>query len=162
MVFRRLAKIAILALTFGVLMVGFQALTVKADVPNVVSVAHRNVGSATWLDITVRHGGPSSIHYVSSVRLEINGTAQNLALTPQSTETFVVSYNLGPSSNKYSVRALADCNLHGDSAWSGVVVVPEFSFYAMVLFLVLTTLAIVFGKKAQSLRRSTRSILRSR
>lgn len=142
----------ILALLFNILLASVQVLTARADVPDIVSIVSRNVGTVTWLNITVRHGGLiSSIHYISSVQLEINGTAQNLAQSPQSSEIFTVSYSLGSTSNKYSVRARALCNLHGYSAWSSVVVVPEFSFFAMVLFLLLATLAIVVYKKTTSL-----------
>jgi hypothetical protein len=159
MVLGKPAKIWVVALLLGALLVGFQAPAAKADVPNVVSLAYRNVGSVTWLDMAVRHGGAiSSFHYVSSVQLEINGTSQNLPQTPQSAETFTVSFNLGSSSNKYSVRARALCNLHDYSAWSSPIVVPEFSVFAMILFIALLTSVIAAGKKTVNSHKSIRNL----
>lgn len=132
----------------------FQTLTVEALVPTITTVSYHDVGSTTWADITVFHdGSPTPIgagHYVSNIRLDINGTVQNLAQSPQSSETFTVQYSLGPNSNKYSIRAQALCNQHGYGAYSNIVVVPEFSFLAAALFLVFTTTTILVGRKIHS------------
>jgi len=159
--FRKFVKVGILALLLCSVLASVQVLTVKADVPDIVSVVSRNLGSVTWLDITVRHGAFSSLHYVTRVELEINGTTQNLVQSSQSTETFTVSYSLGSTSNTYSVRARALCNIHGYSAYSNSMTVPEFSLLAGVTFLIFATIAVVFSKKTLSRRASTRDHLKS-
>ena len=110
-------------------------MTAEALVPNIVSISYHDVGSITWVDITVNHAPPPAIgpsHYVSNILLEVNGTIQDLPQSPQSTETFIVSHSLGSNSNKYSVRALALCNQHGYSNFSGLVVIPEFRWKRLV------------------------------
>ena len=161
MIGAKFVTVGILALLLYSVLGGIQMLTVKADIPNIVSVVPRNVGSVAWLDITVRHGGFTSVHYITRVELEINGTTQNLAQSPQSTEIFTVSYDLGSTSNTYSVRARAFCNMHGYSAYSSLATIPEFSLFAGVTFLIFATIAIVFSKKTLSRRASTRDHLKS-
>ena len=161
MSFRKFVKVGILALLLCSVLAGVQVLTVKADVPDIVSVVSRNVGPVTWLDITIRHGGFGSGHYISRVELEINGTTQNLAQSPQSTEIFTVSYSLGSTSNTYSVRARALCTIHGYGAYSSLATIPEFSLLAGVTFLIFATIAVVFSKKTLSRRASTRDHLKS-
>jgi hypothetical protein len=127
-----------------------QTLTAKALVPSIVSVTSRDVGSTTWVDVVVFHQSPPTIgpsHYVSNIELEINGTVQDLAQSPQTTETFTVQVSLGPKTNTYLVRARAFCIVHGYSAWSSVISVPEFSLPAFILLMVLGTGLTYAGKK---------------
>lgn len=141
-------NVALLLLLGTAMFMGVQSLTAEALVPSIVSVSFHDVGSTTILDVTVNHTPPPAIgpdHYVSNIQIEINGTAQDIAQTPQSTETFSVQYNLGPNSNTYSVRARALCIVHGYSAWSNIVTVPESS--TIVLFIALVTLTVVVAKK---------------
>jgi hypothetical protein len=129
--------------------VGVRVLTVEALVPSIVSVEHYDVGSVTWLDVTMHHTPPPALglsHYVSNVQLEINGSVQDLPQSPQSTETFSVQYSLGPNSDTYSVRARASCIVHGYSEWSNIVTVPEVSLLTVVLLLALITVTGVFAK----------------
>jgi hypothetical protein len=156
---RLLFLIATVTMLLGTcVFVSVQVLTAKGLVPSIVSVDYYDVGSVTWANITVHHTPPPALgasHYVSNIQLEINGTVQNLAQSPQSTETFSVQYSLGPNSDKYSVRARALCTVHGYSEWSNTVIVPEFSLLTAVLFIALTIIASVIAKNTFGQRRST-------
>lgn len=147
-------KVGILALLLCSMLASVQVFTVNADIPNIVSVVSRNVGSVAWLDITVRHGGFTSTHFITRVEVEINGTTQNLVQSSQSAEIFTVSYNLGSTSNTYSVRSRAFCNVHGYSAYSDLATIPEFSLIVGALFLALVTFLIVIAKKTYGRRLS--------
>jgi len=151
--------VAFLPLLGAVVFVSFQVPTVEALVPSIVSVNSHDVGSTTWLDITVSHQPPPTIgagHYVSVVQLEINGTTVNLTQDPQSTVTFTVQYSLGPNTDTYSVRARALCNVHGYSALSNPVMVPE--SITVILFIVLATVAVVIAKKTMGRRATTKML----
>lgn len=137
-------------LLFAAMFLCAQMIAVKALVPNIVSLSYRDVGATTWLDITISHQPPPDIgagHYVTVIQLEINGTTVNLNQTPQSTVTFTVEYSLGSSTNTYSVSARALCNVHGYSAWSNQVVVPESTTVLVVILL--TTFAAVLALKCR-------------
>jgi desulfoferrodoxin (superoxide reductase-like protein) len=137
--------------------VSVQVPTVEALVPSIESVSFHDEGSTTVLNITVFHAGsPTPIgsgHYVSNIQLEINGTVIDLPQSPQSTETFTVRYSLGSNTDTYTVRARALCNLHGYSAQSGIVTVPE--SMSIVLFIALTTFTVIVTKKTLSRRANT-------
>jgi hypothetical protein len=138
--------------------VSVQILSVKALVPNIVSVESYDVGSVTWVNITIRHTPPPAIgpsHYVSNVQVEVNGVVEDLSQSPQSTETFSVQYSLGPNSETYSVRARAYCIVHGYSAWSNIATVPEISLLTVVLLIALATTSIVIAKPILSRRKNT-------
>ena len=81
---------------------------------------------------------------------------QDLPQSPQSTETFSVQYSLGSNANSYSVRARAYCNLHGYGDWSSLSLVPEYSLPAVVLFIALATVAVVFAERTLDRRLSPR------
>lgn len=124
-------------------------LRVEALVPSIVDVESYDVGSVTWLNITIHHTPPPAIgpsHYVSNVQVEVNGVVEDLSQSPQSTETFSVQYSLGPNGDTYSVRARAYCIVHGYSAWSNMVTVPEISLLTVVLLIALATTSIVIAK----------------
>lgn len=165
MSFRKYVKVGVLALLLGaVVFVSVQVLTVEALVPSIVSVDFYSVGSETWVNITVNHSPPPALgsgHYVSVVQLEINGTVQDLTQTPQNTNTFVVQHSLGPPSDFYVVRARALCNVHGYSAWSNQVTIPEYSLPAVALFITFATITVVIAKKTLGRRTSTRDCLKS-
>lgn len=148
--------VAVPLLLGTVLFVSVQVPTVEALIPSIVSVSSYDVGSTTWLEVVVSHQPPPPIgasHYVSVVQLEINGTTVDLTQEPQSTETFTVQYSLGPNTDSYLVSARALCNIHGYSASSNPVMVPE--SITVVLFIVSTTVAVVVAKKTLGRREST-------
>ena len=139
--------------------VSAQVLKTEALVPSIVSVTSYVVGSTRWVNVTVNHTPPPAIgasHYVSNIQLEINGTAQDLAQSPQTTETFSVQYSLGANSNTYSVRARALCIVHGYSSFSGTVTVPEFPPFAAMVFLLLAAIAVVVFRKSLGSRTKVR------
>lgn len=132
-------------LILGILVfVNVKVMNVEALVPSIVGVESYDVGSVTWLNITIHHTPPPALgpsHYVSNVQVEVNGVVEDLSQSPQSTETFSVQYSLGPNSDTYSVRARAYCIVHGYSAWSNMVTVPEISLLTVVLLVALGTVA---------------------
>ena len=136
--------------------VSVQVLRVEALVPSIVSIDSYDVGSVTWLNITVNHTPPPALgpsHYVAKVQVEVNGVSEDLSQSPQSTETFSVQYSLGPNTDTYSVRARAYCIVHGYSAWSNIETVPEISLLTVVLLIALATTTTVITKTV--LRRHT-------
>jgi hypothetical protein len=137
-----------------------QVRIAEALVPSIVSVSSHDVGPTTMLDVVVNHQPPPAIgssHYVSTVQLQINGTTVDLPQTPQSTETFTVHYSLGSNSNSYSVVARAFCIVHGYSAFSSAVAVPEST--NLILVMALTAVTVVIAAKTLG-RRASAGVLR--
>lgn len=73
----------------------FQIQPVLADVLSVLGIEPWTSGTDTVLNITVRHSFPTSSHYVNKVEVETDENVIGVDLTPQSTVTFVVQYNMG-------------------------------------------------------------------
>lgn len=144
-------KIGLFILLLGtVIFLNLGVLKVEALVPSIMSVNSYDVNSQTWLNITISHTPPPQIglgHYVSIVQVEVNGTEHELTQSPQSTIVFSVQYNIGPNTNSYTVRTRALCNLHGYSAKSDPVAVPEFSSIFLPLFLLFVTVLVASVKK---------------
>lgn len=158
----RLQKNSILLLLpfASLMLLSFQIQYAFALTPGVVSVAHwtRVSDNHAILNITITHvGSPIPIgpsHYVSVVEIDyLNGTIIDLNQpTPQSTQTFVVQYDMEVLSETVSVRARAFCNYpgHGWSSWSNTVIVPEYSFFSLILvfafvIVLVVTLKFKFG-----------------
>ena len=160
---RQLFLISVATLLFGTLVVlGVQVLMVEALVPSIVSVEYYDVGSVTWLNVTVHHTPPPALgssHYVSNVQVEVNGVVEDLSQSPQSAETFSVQYSLGSNTDTYSVRARAFCTVHGYSAWSNTITIPEISFLTVVLLITLATVIVGVAKKTLG-QRANNSTLR--
>jgi len=106
---------------------------VLADVPSVLSVDPWTDGTETILNITVRHFGPTSSHYIDIIQVDIEGTVENVNLDPQSTNPFVMQYSMGDVSSEPSVRVRTHCNLHGWGIWTEPQVIPEFPSMLLVL-----------------------------
>ncbi len=124
----------------------FQIKLVLADVPNVESVEPWTSGTDTILNITVRHSSPTTSHYVNKVEVDVDGSIQNIDLpsTPiQSAPTFVVQFNMGELTTTPTVKAKANCNLHGPGDWSNPVEVPEFSPIHLLLVLAIVSSAVL-------------------
>jgi desulfoferrodoxin (superoxide reductase-like protein) len=119
---------------------GLQTQRAEALIPSIVSIVPWTSGTDTWLNITINHvGSPYPIgpsHYVSIVELNISGTIHDLPQNPQSTETFIVQYDMGTISSPVTVRARAYCNIHGWGAWSNAITVPEYTISWLTSFLV--------------------------
>ena len=130
----------------------FQINPILADVPTVESVEPWASGTDTILNITIRHGFPSSDHYVFETEVDIDGTVHLIELEPQSTTTFIVQYNMSELVGTPTVRVRADCNLHGWSGWSEPVVVPEFSTISLLLILAIVSMAVLLRKSRAQAR----------
>jgi desulfoferrodoxin (superoxide reductase-like protein) len=91
---------------------------VLADVPSVLEATMLEEDGALVLSLEVRHNSPSSMHYVDTVEVVIDGgTAKTYDLAPQSSTTF--SENIALEVSEASeVEVRVNCNLHG---WSSVV-----------------------------------------
>jgi hypothetical protein len=145
-------KISLLVLLFFVslMFIGLQTQPANALVPVVESVTPWTSGTLTILNITITHVGSPPIgpsHYISSVEVDVNGTLNTLPQSiPQSTTTFLVQYDMGVISGTLSVQARAFCIVHGYSSWSNTVIVPEFSFFPLVMFFAFATLLVMFLK----------------
>jgi len=123
---------------------GFQVHIVLADVPSVLSIEPWTSGTDTILNITVRHSSPTSSHYVNKVEVDVDGDVHDIDLTPQSTVTFVVQYNMGELADSPTVRARAHCTIHGWSSWSNSDQVPDSSLIPLLPILaIVSVLAIV-------------------
>ena len=135
----------------------FQMNPVLADIPEVTNIETYTVGVDTFLNITVEHASPTSSHYVDLVEVEIvdEGTAiEDVALGPQSTETFFVQYNLGAVDEYYepTCRARASCTSHGEGSWSSALYIPEFSTLTLLLILAIVSIAVLlFRANARAL-----------
>jgi desulfoferrodoxin (superoxide reductase-like protein) len=147
-----------------------QTQRAEALIPNIVSVVPWTSGTDAWLNITINHvGSPIPIgpdHYVSIVELNINGTIHDLNQNPQSTETFIVQYDMGTISSPVTVRARAYCNIHGWGAWSNAITVPEYTLPWLTLLLVASCLLVVamkfkLGVSSRQRRSSVNGQLRS-
>ncbi|UCD26631.1 MAG: hypothetical protein JSV75_00370 [Candidatus Bathyarchaeota archaeon] len=134
-----------LVLALGVL-VAFQINLVLADIPDVTSIEPWTSGTDTILNITVRHASPTPTHYVDAVEVDIDGTVEAVFLGPQSTETFLVQYNMGEVTDTPPVQARAFCTWHGWSVWSQPVVVPEFLALSLLLILVIVSIAVLLAR----------------
>jgi len=96
--------------------------SVYADVPMVNSVKPwtRSSDSHTVLNITVTHRDYYTGHYVDWVQVDVNGTVDNVDLSPPQPINlpFLVQYDMGIVSGTSTIRARAHCTLHGSSAWA--------------------------------------------
>jgi len=117
---------------------------VYADVPSILSVEPWTSGTETILNITVRHLGPTSNHYINTVQVEIDGVVNDLNLDPQTTDPFTVQYNMGELNSEPSIRVRAHCIVHGYGSWSTPETIPEFGSISLILiFVVLSVLTIL-------------------
>jgi desulfoferrodoxin (superoxide reductase-like protein) len=121
---------------------------VFADVPGVLSVDPWTDGTETILNITVKHFGPTSSHYIDTIQVDIDGTVENVNLDPQSTNPFVMQYSMGDVSSEPSVRVRAHCNLHGWGSWTEPQVIPEFpSTLLMLVILGVFAVTLIFYRR---------------
>ena len=92
------------------------ASIVFADVPTVTDLQVESSTDENTLTITVRHSGPSSIHYVDKIEVKIGDDVDLFELEPQDAVTFTEEIEV--SGVIFEVRAY--CTLHGWSAWREV------------------------------------------
>jgi len=133
------------------LVAAFDVDTALADVPIVdgIVVWTRSSDNHTILNITLTHHNYFTGHYVNWIKVNVSGIISTMDLSePQSDSTFIVQYDLGLVSDTPTAQAMVNCNIHGSSAWSKTVTVPEFSIaYAMLLLIVLTSVMFLVQKR---------------
>lgn len=110
----------------------------KANIPG-APLVQSSYPSNGRIRVTITHSNPSSIHYVDLVEVNIDGQVKTFALQPQTNNTFTVELNLGPIQGMPQVMARAHCTIHGWSAWSYKISIPEFPTTAITLFAALAT-----------------------
>jgi hypothetical protein len=134
----------------------FQVNHVRADIPHDTTIQSwipPSPGTHLFLNITITHdtGAPTSSHYVDVAQVNISGLVHDIPLSPQSTVTFVVQYDMGEVSGTPTVQARARCNTHGWSDWSTPQAVPEFPLITPFPLLAVATIAALFLRsKARS------------
>ena len=89
---------------------------VLADVPSVTDIQVESTTERNSVNITVRHNGPTSNHYVSRIEVRIGEDVEVFELDPQDAVTFTEEYEV--TGEVVEVRAY--CNLHGWSSWKEV------------------------------------------
>lgn len=90
---------------------------VYADVPSVLEITMEEAGGDTFIVIEVRHGSPTSSHYVDVIEVEVDGEVERLDdLGPQASARFEERYAVDPDAE---IRVRAHCNVHGWSQWAG-------------------------------------------
>lgn len=119
---------------------------VLADVPDVLSVEPWTSGTETVLNITVRHSAPTGSHYIDIVQVDVDGEVEDINLESQSTNPFIVQYNMGEVVGEPSVQVRAHCTLHGWGSWSESLVIPEFSSIIVLVILAVLTLTTIYFK----------------
>lgn len=88
-----------------------------ADVPSVLEITRVEEGGDTFLVIEVRHGSPTSSHYVDVIEVEVDGMVERLDdLGPQASARFEVRYAVDPDAK---IRVRAHCIVHGWGLWAG-------------------------------------------
>jgi len=96
--------------------------TAFANVPVVNSIKPwtRASDNHVVLNITITHLDYTTGHYVNWAEVDIDGTIDTVNLSPPQplNQPFVVEYDMVVVSSKPSVRARANCNIHGPSGWS--------------------------------------------
>ena len=120
---------------------------VYADVPSILNIEPWKNGTETILNITIRHTAPSSGHYIDLIQIDTDGIVNDLILDPQTSNPFIVNYNLGELSGEPSVKVRAHCNLHGWGGWSSSQIIPEFSSLIIISLFLTATLLIMLTRK---------------
>lgn len=124
-----------------------------AIVPTVQKVVPFNVGSSTYLNITVHHTpqDPTIPHYVNAINVTMGANVTQLTISSQPVSApyynFTIQYDLGPVIGNPTIIVNAHCIVNGWASvlqqdWQGQI--PEFSLPMLLLALVLATSVIVF------------------
>ncbi len=143
-----------------VALMGINAVSpVSAIVPTVQKVVPYNVGSSTYLNITVQHApqDPTISHYVNIIQVTMgtNTTQLNINSIPVSppNNNFTVTYDLGPISGTPSITVDAHCLVNGwasQNSWDWTGTVPEFSLPMLLLVMIaVLSIAVFISRKAR-------------
>ena len=102
------------------------AVTVFADVPMVQKIDVTKDGEITILNFQIRHGSPSTNHYIDIIEVEINERLEPTRtrindLEPQTSTVFSYEYNIGTVQYE-SIKVRVHCNIHGWSSWTSLEV----------------------------------------
>lgn len=126
-----------------VLLITYGSVLANADVPDVLELSIEENGEQT-LVISIRHGAPSSSHYVDEIQLELDGELVEVTdLETQSETQFTEEYTM--DSEAENIRVRVHCNLHGWSNWESLQMdepstprgIPGFPVASIILGLLL-------------------------
>ena len=128
-------------------------IVVHANVPSVMSITRRTVGSNTIIDVKVSDSDPSSSHYISQINLDLDGTTKSFTdFTKATTIEATYSCNI-TSTNPKTVKAQAVCIIHGAGAFyteggTGGGGIPAYPCESIILgVLTITTILLTSTKK---------------
>jgi len=116
---------------------------VYADVPSVLELTVEEEGTDFFLTLEIRHGSPSTNHYVDVIEIEIDGKVEKVDdLEPQKSTIFTYKYNLGKTQPK-KIKVRAHCNVHG---WSQLKseekkdggVIPGFPYESILIGIIIS------------------------
>jgi desulfoferrodoxin (superoxide reductase-like protein) len=127
---------------------GLYTINVNADVPRVTSLELDE--ETDTLSIGIRHGNPSSSHYIDEIEVEVNGEVETIELEEaQSSTTFTETYEVLVDIE--NLRSRVHCNVHGWSSWSQLELdepedggrsIPGVPVSAILAALILVTLSL--------------------
>jgi uncharacterized membrane protein YozB (DUF420 family) len=124
-----------------------------AIIPQIKNVVVYESGGSTYLNITVYHSPETSSHYVNIIEVTFNTNTTHWNIDPQPLSpdsTFNVTYDVGPVAGNPTATVRAHCTVDGWSNvnWSGPI--PEFQTMALVLLLLVVSLATLVVYKVKS------------
>ncbi|UCD45150.1 MAG: hypothetical protein JSV27_01185 [Candidatus Bathyarchaeota archaeon] len=99
-----------------VLTATFPIIGVRGDVPTVRQLEGTQSGDDILITVVIRHGSPSSNHYVNRVEVKLDGSTTTMGLSPQSGVTFTVNATF-EDDEMGQMRARAFCTIHGWGQW---------------------------------------------
>jgi len=110
----------------------------EANVPTVLQVENISQDTMGKIRLRISHANPSTCcHYVDLIEVDVNGQVTQFSQQPQNSDPFNVELALGQVQGTPNVRARAHCIIHGWSAWSNQIPVPEFPATTMAVFMAL-------------------------
>jgi len=106
---------------------------VRADVPDVQMIENISQDSSGKIRLQIRHASPNPAHYIDQVEVDVDSNIEQFNLQPQTTDPFIAELDLGTIQGNPNVRARAHCTIHGYSAWSNQVQIPELHIPALAI-----------------------------
>jgi hypothetical protein len=120
------------------------AKPVRAIVPVIENVVVWQSGNDVIVNVTVFHEPVLVSHRVEKIEVNVSGTNHVFNMI-QNTTTFTYPCNIGPIEGNPSAQVRAYCTIHGYSAWTTPIQIPEFQLPALLLTLILSTALAAFA-----------------
>lgn len=120
---------------------------VWANVPSVLQIENLSQGTTGRIRLHVSHLGPTASHFIDLAEVDVSGQVKSFSLQPQNADPFTVELDLGQLQGTPNVKARVRCTVHGWSAWSNEVQVPEFSNLTVTVLAVLTAVLFITRRR---------------